>query len=67
MRNVLYPIASGLRMHAVAAIEASAASRRRGVEWNNRYTLGKHPLVDGDLARTHARFANRAHGEERYE
>ena len=46
------------------ATEASAASRRRGVEWNNRYTLGRNPwfggslLVDADLAWTHARFAN---------
>ncbi len=40
------------------ATEASAASRRRGVEWNNRYTLGRHLLVDADLAWTHGRFAN---------
>jgi len=40
------------------ATEASAASRRRGIEWNNRYTLGRHLLVDADLAWTHARFAN---------
>ena len=38
--------------------EASAASRRRGVEWNNRYTLGRHLLVDADMAWTHARFAH---------
>lgn len=40
------------------ATEPSAASRRRGVEWNNRYTLGRHLLVDADLAWTHGRFAN---------
>jgi hypothetical protein len=40
------------------ATEASAASRRRGIEWNNRYTHGRHLLVDADLAWTHARFAN---------
>jgi hypothetical protein len=40
------------------ATEASAASRRRGIEWNNRYTLGRHLLLDADLAWTHARFAN---------
>ena len=40
------------------ATEASAASRRRGVEWNNRWTHGQHWLVDADFAWTHARFAN---------
>ena len=40
------------------ATEASAGSRRRGIEWNNRYTWGRHLLVDADLAWTHARFAN---------
>jgi len=40
------------------ATEAAAASRRRGVEWNNRWTPNAHLLVDADLAWTHARFAN---------
>jgi hypothetical protein len=40
------------------ATEASAASRRRGIEWSNRYTLGPHLLLDADLAWTHARFTN---------
>jgi outer membrane receptor protein involved in Fe transport len=40
------------------ATEASAASRRRGVEFNNRWTPGRHVLIDADLAWTHARFAN---------
>lgn len=40
------------------ATEAQAASRRRGIEWNNRWTIGRHGLVDADFAWTHARFAN---------
>jgi hypothetical protein len=40
------------------ATEASGASRRNGVEWNNRYTAGRHWLVDADFAWTHARLAN---------
>jgi outer membrane receptor protein involved in Fe transport len=40
------------------ATEASAASRRRGVEFNNRWTPGRHVLIDADLAWTHACFAN---------
>lgn len=40
------------------ATEASDASRRRGVEFNNRWTPTNWLLVDADLAWTHARFAN---------
>ena len=38
------------------ATEASAASRRRGVEFNNRWTPAPWLLLDADLAWTHARF-----------
>lgn len=38
--------------------EASLASRRRGVEINNRWTPGKHFLLDADFAFSKARFAN---------
>jgi len=41
--------------------EASAASRRRGVEWNNRWMPAPWFLLDADLAWTHARFANGEH------
>ncbi len=40
------------------ATEASGASRRRGVEWNNRWIPAPWMLFDADLAWTHARFAN---------
>ena len=43
------------------ATEASAASRRHGVEWNNRWTPSRHVLFDADLAWTHARFVNGDH------
>jgi outer membrane receptor protein involved in Fe transport len=38
------------------ATEASAPSRRYGIEWNNRYTPNGWLLFDADLAWTHARF-----------
>lgn len=38
--------------------EAAGASRRHGVEWNNRWIPRPWLLVDADLAWTHARFAN---------
>ena len=38
--------------------EASAASRRRGVEFNNRWTPAPWLLLDADLAWTHARYTN---------
>ncbi|MFT3818229.1 MAG: TonB-dependent receptor [Rubrivivax sp.] len=38
--------------------EASAASRRRGVEFNNRYAPTRWLLIDADFAWTHARFRN---------
>lgn len=38
--------------------EASLASRRHGVEINNRWTPGKHFLLDADLAFSKARFTN---------
>ncbi len=40
------------------ATEASGASTRRGVEWNNRYIPRPWLLFDADLAWTHARFRN---------
>jgi outer membrane receptor protein involved in Fe transport len=40
------------------ATEASGASTRRGVEWNNRYIPVPWLLFDADLAWTHARFRN---------
>jgi outer membrane receptor for monomeric catechols len=43
------------------ATEASDASRRRGVEWNNRWIPLPWFLLDADLAWTHARFANGDH------
>ncbi|HEY0821363.1 MAG TPA: TonB-dependent receptor [Rhizobacter sp.] len=36
--------------------EASLPSKRRGVEWNNRWTPRSWLLVDADLAWSHARF-----------
>jgi hypothetical protein len=40
------------------ATEASGASTRRGLEWNNRSTPGAHWLLDADFAWTHSRFDN---------
>ena len=40
------------------ATEASLGSRRRGIEFNNRYTPVPWLLLDADLAWTHARFRN---------
>ena len=40
------------------ATEASAASTRRGVEFNNRWTPLPWLLVDADFAWTHSRFVN---------
>ena len=40
------------------ATEASGASTRRGVEWNNRWIPVPWLLFDADLAWTHARFRN---------
>jgi len=40
------------------ATEANRPSRRRGVEWNNRYVPVPWLLVDADLAWTRARFAD---------
>jgi outer membrane receptor protein involved in Fe transport len=36
--------------------EASLPSKRRGVEWNNRWTPNQWLLLDADLAWSHARF-----------
>ena len=41
--------------------EASGASRRRGVEFNNRWVPVPWFLLDADFAWTHARFANGNH------
>lgn len=41
------------------ATEPNRPSRRRGVEWNNRYIPVPWLLLDADLAWTHARFADR--------
>jgi TonB dependent receptor/TonB-dependent Receptor Plug Domain len=38
--------------------EANRPSRRRGVEWNNRYVPVPWLLIDADFAWTHARFAD---------
>jgi outer membrane receptor protein involved in Fe transport len=38
--------------------EANRPSRRRGVEWNNRWTPVPWLLLDADLAWSHARFAD---------
>ena len=40
------------------ATEASGASTRHGVEFNNRWTPNKHFLLDADFAWTYARFTN---------
>ena len=40
------------------ATEANRPSKRRGIEWNNRYVPMPWLLVDADLAWTHARFAD---------
>jgi len=40
------------------ATEPNRASKRRGVEWNNRWIPAPWLLVDADLAWTHARFAD---------
>ena len=40
------------------ATEPNRPSRRRGVEWNNRWSPRPWLLVDADLAWTHARFAD---------
>jgi outer membrane receptor protein involved in Fe transport len=37
--------------------EASRASRRRGVEWTNHWLLGRHLVLDLNLASSKARFA----------
>ena len=41
------------------ATEPNRPSRRRGIEWNNRYVPLRWLLIDADLAWTHARFADR--------
>ena len=40
------------------ATEASRPSKRRGIEWNNRWAPLPWLLVDADLAWTHARFSD---------
>ncbi|WP_196888282.1 TonB-dependent receptor [Rubrivivax gelatinosus] len=40
------------------ATEANRPSKRRGVEWNNRWAPRPWLLVDADLAWTHARFSD---------
>ena len=42
------------------ATEANRASKRAGLEWNNRYSPVPWLLVDADLAWTRARFVNAA-------
>lgn len=41
--------------------EASNASERYGIEFNNRWTPNKHFLLDADIALTHARFVSGDH------
>lgn len=38
--------------------EANRPSKRRGIEWNNRYIPAPWLFIDADLAWTHARFAH---------
>jgi len=38
--------------------EANRPSKRRGIEWNNRYIPMPWLLIDADLAWTHARFSD---------
>lgn len=40
------------------ATEANRPSKRRGIEWNNRYIPLPWLLIDADLAWNHARFAD---------
>ncbi|MGQ3050644.1 MAG: TonB-dependent receptor [Roseateles sp.] len=40
------------------ATEPNRPSKRRGIEWNNRFVPAPWLLIDADLAWTHARFAN---------
>jgi outer membrane receptor protein involved in Fe transport len=40
------------------ATEANRPSKRRGIEWNNRYIPLPWLLIDADLAWTHARFSD---------
>jgi hypothetical protein len=40
------------------ATEANRPSKRRGIEWNNRYVPMPWLLIDADFAWTHARFAD---------
>lgn len=40
------------------ATEANRPSKRRGIEWNNRWVPRPWLLVDADLAWTHARFSD---------
>ena len=40
------------------ATEPNRPSKRRGVEWNNRWIPWPWLLVDADLAWTHARFSD---------
>ena len=40
------------------ATEANRPSKRRGIEWNNRYVPLPWLLIDADFAWTHARFAD---------
>lgn len=41
----------------IGSTSPNAASRRYGVEWNNRLNAGRHLRFDLDLAWTHARYA----------
>ena len=45
-------------MGDAGATEASRPSKRRGIEWNNRWAPLPWLLVDADLAWTHARFSD---------
>lgn len=42
----------------IGSTSPNDASRRYGVEWNNHWVLGRHVLLDADLAWTHARYAD---------
>ena len=43
---------------SIGSTEANGASKRRGIEWNNHWTVAPWLFLDADLAWTHARYAD---------
>ncbi len=43
---------------SIGSTEANGASKRRGIEWNNHWTVAPWLFIDADLAWTHARYAD---------